>query len=149
MVVCFDVSCRFHQHQLTTLGNVKKWHCSNVAGNQRHCCDNVQKLKLCKVPKNVFLTLRQYRSSQFFSISWKGTFMGTIDRASNIGGPGWLYPPRPTFLRSKKRKKETKGKKRVSKQKLLKGYRQGENIIALTILERLEFENIFNNREIT
>ena len=75
--------------------------------------------------------------------------MGTIDRASNIGDPGWLYPPRPTFLRSKKRKKETKGKKRVSKQKLLKGYRQGENIIALTILERLEFENIFNNREIT
>ena len=46
------------------------------------------------------------------------------------------------FLRSKKRKKETKGKKRVSKQKLLKGYRQGENSIALTILERLEFENI-------
>ena len=41
-----------------------------------------------------------------------------------------------------KRKKETKGKKeRVSKQKLLKGCHQGQNIIVLTIPERLEFEN--------
>ena len=41
-----------------------------------------------------------------------------------------------------KRKKGDKGKKeRVSKQKLLKGCHQGQNIIVLTILERLEFEN--------
>ena len=41
-----------------------------------------------------------------------------------------------------KRKKGDKGKKeRVSMQKLLKGCHQGQNIIVLTILERLEFEN--------
>ena len=47
------------------------------------------------------------------------------------------------FLKSKaKRKKGDKGKKeRVSKQKLLKGCHQGQNIIVLAILERLEFEN--------
>ena len=50
------------------------------------------------------------------------------------------WPPR--FLHSKKKKKERKGKKeRVSKQKLLKGCHQGQNIIVLTIPERLEFEN--------
>ena len=39
-------------------------------------------------------------------------------------------------------KKGDKGKKeRVSKQKLLKGCHQGQNIIVLVILERLEFEN--------
>ena len=40
-----------------------------------------------------------------------------------------------------KRKKGDKGKKeRVSKQKLLKGCHQGQNVIVLAILERLEFE---------
>ena len=39
-------------------------------------------------------------------------------------------------------KKGDKGKKeRVSKQKLLKECHQGQNIIVLVILERLEFEN--------
>ena len=43
-----------------------------------------------------------------------------------------------------KRKKGDKEKKeRVSKQKLLKGCHQGQNIIVLTILERLEFEKFF------
>ena len=41
-----------------------------------------------------------------------------------------------------KRKKEDKGKKeKVSKQKLLKGCHQGQNIIVLPILECLEFED--------
>ena len=47
------------------------------------------------------------------------------------------------FLKSKaKRKKGDKGKKeRVSKQKLLKGCHQEQNIIVWAILEPLEFEN--------
>ena len=45
-----------------------------------------------------------------------------------------------TFLRSKKN--GNKGnKERVSKQKLLKGCHQGQNIVVLAILERLKFKN--------
>ena len=56
------------------------------------------------------------------------------------GGLGGHIPPPPlTFWSSKKGEK---GKKeRVSKQKPLKGCHQGQNIIVLAILERLEFEN--------
>ena len=53
-------------------------------------------------------------------------------------------PPHPLQIFCvAKRKKGDKGKKeRVSKQKLLKGCcHQGQNIIVLTILECLEFEN--------
>ena len=54
---------------------------------------------------------------------------------------GHAAPARPIFCVAK-RKKGDKGKKeRVSKQKLLKGCHQSQNIIALAILERLEFEN--------
>ena len=53
------------------------------------------------------------------------------------GGP---CPPPPNCIANIK--KGSKGKKeKVSKQKLLKGCHQGENIIVLLILERLEFEN--------
>ena len=38
-------------------------------------------------------------------------------------------------------KEDKRKKERVSKQKLLKGCHQGQNIIILTILERLEFKN--------
>ena len=45
-----------------------------------------------------------------------------------------------------KRKKENKGKKeRHSKQKLIKGCHQGQNVTVLAILERLEFK-IFSSR---
>ena len=45
-----------------------------------------------------------------------------------------------------KRKKGNKGKKeRLSKQKLLKGCHQGQNVTVLAILERLEFKN-FSSR---
>ena len=49
--------------------------------------------------------------------------------------PPSLPPHTHTFLRNKK--------ERVSKQKLSKGCHQGQNIIVLAILERLEFENFF------
>ena len=49
-------------------------------------------------------------------------------------------PPPPTFLRTKKKVRKRK-KERVSKQKLLKGCHQDQNITVLAILERLEFEN--------
>ena len=46
------------------------------------------------------------------------------------------------FFAEKKEKKGNKGKKeRVSKHKLLIGCHQGENVTALVILERLEFNN--------
>ena len=57
-----------------------------------------------------------------------------------VRGPGgaWL----PHFFCKGKRKKGIKGKKeRVSKQKLLKGCHQGQNVTVLAILERLEFKN--------
>ena len=41
-----------------------------------------------------------------------------------------------------KRKKRNKGKKRVSKQKLLKGCHQSQNVIVLAILEHIEFKNV-------
>ena len=46
-----------------------------------------------------------------------------------------------TLFCEAKRKKGNKGKKeRLSKQKLLKGCHQGQNVTALAILERLEFK---------
>ena len=64
----------------------------------------------------------------------------TFQGRRNLGGRG-DHAPSPLFCVAK-RKKEAKGKKeRVSKQKLLKGCRQDQNVIVLAILERLEFEN--------
>ena len=59
------------------------------------------------------------------------------------GGRGGSHAPPspPLFLRSKKTNGDKGKKERVSKQKLLKGCYQGQNIIVLTILERLKFEN--------
>ena len=55
------------------------------------------------------------------------------------GGRGAWLPP---LVCVAKRKNGDKGKKeRVSKQKLSKGCHQGQNIIVLAILERLEFKN--------
>ena len=50
----------------------------------------------------------------------------------------WLHSQRKSGNTSK-RKYGNKGKKRISKQKLLKGCHQGQNVTVLTILERLEF----------
>ena len=61
-------------------------------------------------------------------------------RAGDTGAAEGAMAP-PLFCVAK-RKKADKGKKeRVSKQKLLKGCHQGQNIIVLVVLERLEFEN--------
>ena len=51
----------------------------------------------------------------------------------------WLHSQRKSGNTSK-RKYGNKGKKRISKQKLLKGCHQGQNVTVLTILERLEFK---------
>ena len=66
----------------------------------------------------------------------------TYIRASDTeGGGGHSQLPSSPLFYVAKTKKGSKGKKeRVSKQKLLKGCHQGQNIIVLTILERLEFE---------
>ena len=59
-------------------------------------------------------------------------------------GRGACHPPTSLFCVAK-RKKGDKGKKeRISKQKLLKGCHQGQNIIVLAILECLEYENFYN-----
>ena len=58
----------------------------------------------------------------------------------DTGGAGGAMAA-PLFCVAK-RKKGDKGKnERVSKQKLLKGCHQGQSIIVLAILERLEFKN--------
>ena len=52
---------------------------------------------------------------------------------------GSLWGPRPNpFLAQKKKQGK---KERVSKQKLLKGYHQGQNVTILAILEFLEFKS--------
>ena len=64
-------------------------------------------------------------------------------RADNTGRAGG-HAPLPPFYLHRKKKKRNKGKKeRVSKQKLLKGCHQGQNIIVLPILECLEFKKFF------
>ena len=61
-------------------------------------------------------------------------------RLATPGGDGGAMAP--SFFWVAKRKKGNKGKEeRASKQKLLKGCHQDQNIIVLAILERLEFEN--------
>ena len=68
-------------------------------------------------------------------------------RAGNTAGDGGYAPPppppHPIFLRSKKKKAEQK-KERISKQKLLKGCHQGQQVTVLAILERLEFKHFFS-----
>ena len=57
-----------------------------------------------------------------------------------LGGTEWPWSPQRFCVA--KRKKGNKGKKeRLSKQKLLKGCHQGQNVTVLAILERLEFKN--------
>ena len=74
----------------------------------------------------------------------------TPDILIKFTGPatrGWgqstpTHPPPPLFFCVAERKKGKQRKKeRVSKQKLLKGYHQGQNVTVLAILERLEFKN--------
>ena len=64
--------------------------------------------------------------------------MTTGGKGGEVGGHV-LPPPPLTFLHSEKKKERQREKERVSKQKLLKGCHQGQNVIVLTILERLEF----------
>ena len=77
--------------------------------------------------------------------SFKKVSFRIIQGRQHWGGRGGHAPPSspsPFFFCVAKRKKGDKSKKeRVSKQKLLKGYHQGQNIIVLAILERLEFES--------
>ena len=65
-----------------------------------------------------------------------------LGRADDTGGPGRPYPPpSPALFCIAKRKKGTKGKKeRLSKQKILKGCHQSQNVTVLAILEHLEFK---------
>ena len=71
----------------------------------------------------------------------------TIIEAGPItpGGQGGHAPPPllPFYLYRKKKKGDKGKKERFSKQKLLKGCHQGQNIIVLPILECLEFKNFF------
>ena len=68
-----------------------------------------------------------------------------ICKASDTGGreAGGPCPPPslPTFLHKKNKIGKKRGTERISKQKLLKGCHQGQNVTVLAILERLEFKN--------
>ena len=61
-------------------------------------------------------------------------------RAGDTGGWAGGLCHSLTFLRSKKEGNK-RNKERDSKQKLLKGCHQGQNITVLAILERLKFKN--------
>ena len=55
----------------------------------------------------------------------------------------WLPQVRAGDTCAAKKEKKNKGRKeRVPKQKLLKGFHQGQNVTILAILERLEFKNV-------
>ena len=60
-------------------------------------------------------------------------------RAGDTGGAGRAMAPH--FLRNKKKKGKNREESKASKQKLLKGCHQGQNVTVLAILERLEFKN--------
>ena len=55
--------------------------------------------------------------------------------------PTPLPPHSPLFCVAKRKKGDKSKKERVLRQKLLNGCHQGQNIIVLAILERLEFKN--------
>ena len=77
----------------------------------------------------------------FTSLCYTERIYEGIDRTSGTGWLGTHAPTSPLFCVAV-RKKGKKGKKeRVSKQKPFKGYRQGQNVTVLAILEHLEFKN--------
>ena len=69
----------------------------------------------------------------------KHQWMVISDRFLGPATPGGAWPP--TFCRAKRKIWKQKRKERVSTQKLLKGCHQGQNIIVLAILGRVEFKN--------
>ena len=64
--------------------------------------------------------------------------------AGDTGGTGGAMAP-PLFCVTKRKKGKKRKKERLSKQKLLKGCHQGQNVTVLAILECLEFK-IFSGR---
>ena len=89
----------------------------------------------------IFITFREYRLLPEKQKPLQCSFMHTFEPGLATLGRHASLPPASLFCVAK-RKKGDKGKKgRVSKQKLLKGCHQGQNIIVLAILQRLEFEN--------
>ena len=83
-----------------------------------------------KQPKCVTLEYCLISVSLYIILSFTAFF----NFASNLN---W----RPTFLHSKKEKGKQRKNERASKQKLLKGCKQGQNVTVLAILERLEFKD--------
>ena len=67
--------------------------------------------------------------------------MHNLTGPTTTGGPGGHAHPHPFFFFVAKKIGKKGKKERVSKQKLLKGYHQGQNVTVLAILERLEFKN--------
>ena len=86
-------------------------------------------LKIYKIPKKI---ATKTFSTPSVSDSFNPYFILFYRAGNTGGGASYSFSPPSTFLRSKK--------ERVSKQNLLKGCPQGQNVIVLTILERLEFE---------
>ena len=77
---------------------------------------------------------------------FKNPYIPSCTRPATTGGPEAMTPPSPPppLFCVAKRKKGNQGKKeRFSKQKLLKGCHQGQNITVLAILECLEFKNFY------
>ena len=86
----------------------------------------------------------------FMAVSLKGFQTNLAHQLVNCS-PAQLHlhldhccPSAFTFFAKQKEKRETKEKKeKVSKQKLLKGCLQGQNVTVLAILKRLEFKYFF------
>ena len=89
-------------------------------------------MNLLNILKNVFAL---FCSRSLFVIISSKEVLAFIQGWQHYGVAGGPWPPH-FFVWQKK-----KNKKRISKQKLLKGCHQGKNVTALVILQSLEFKN--------
>ena len=99
---------------------------------------NIYSVARCLIPK--LLVWYAHLFNPLFLLDWlkSPTYLIQGRRHRRVPGGHGLPPP---FFRSKKKIRKKGKKERVSKQKLLKGYHQSQNVTVLAILERLEFKN--------
>ena len=98
---------------------------------------------LPKFPLHEKCAYTEFFQVRIFSYSDQKKLPGLATPRETGAMPPPPPPPHPIFLRSKKKKGEQK-KERISKQKLLKGCHQGQQVTVLAILERLEFKQFFS-----
>ena len=85
------------------------------------------------IPKGIYLTNFVYGKQK----------MHKLPGLATPGGSGGHSPTSPLFCVARRKKRNKGTKERDSKQKLLKGCHQSQNVTVLAILEHLEFKNFY------